>query len=151
MYKITYRDAKGKGFGKNEPCLMEEIESKKELEEALELLKSDGCTDIQVANVDSDGWHIVLSTLNGNRIIPSENNPKESGEYLCTCISMSGGLEHRYLKTMEYDENMKRWHDVGNKNGISHLILAWKKETVCTFSNFEYKAGVLLEKDEVVK
>lgn len=26
-----------------------------------------------------EGWHIILSTLDGNKIVPSKNNPKQSG------------------------------------------------------------------------
>jgi len=92
------------------------------------------------------GWHVILSTLDGNKIVPSKNNPKQSGEYLCTCILRSGNNEHRYLRMMKYDADKKHWHDIGNRSGISHVILAWKYEDVCTFSDFDYKAGVLLEK-----
>ncbi len=93
-----------------------------------------------------DGWHIILNTLDGNKIVSSKNNPNQSGQYLCTCILRSGDNEHRYLRVMEYDADKKYWHDIGNKSGISHVILAWKHEDVCIFSDFDYKAGVLLEK-----
>lgn len=47
---------------------------------------------------------------------------------------------------MEYDADKNHWHDLGNKSTISHVILAWKQEDVCTFSDFGYQAGVLYEK-----
>ena len=93
-----------------------------------------------------EGWHVLLNTLDGNKIVSSKNNPKKSGQYLCTCIIRSGENEHRYLRIMEYDADKKHWHDIGNKSAISHVILAWKQENVCIFSNFDYQAGVLYEK-----
>lgn len=92
-------------------------------------------------------WNVILNTFNGNKIVPSKNSPKKSGQYLCTCILRSGDIEHRYLRMMEYDADKKHWHDIGNKSGISHVILAWKKQEVCMFSDFDYHAGVLYEKD----
>lgn len=91
-------------------------------------------------------WNIILNSLDKNKIIPSENNPISSGQYLCTCVAKSGELIHRYLCIMEYNADKNYWHDVGNPNGISHIILAWKKQDMCTFDDFEYKAGVLLKK-----
>ena len=95
-----------------------------------------------------EGWHVILNTLEGNKIVLSKNNPKQSGQYLCTCIlrSRDREYEHRYLRIMEYDADKKHWHDIGNKSAISHVILAWKNQEVCTFSDFDYKAGVLFEK-----
>ena len=93
-----------------------------------------------------EGWHVILNTLAGNTIVSSKNNPKQSGQYLCTCILRSGDHEHRYLRIMEYDTNKNHWHDIGNKSAISHVILAWKYQDVCTFSDFDYESGVLFEK-----
>lgn len=94
-----------------------------------------------------EGWNIILNTLDGNTIVPSKNNPKQSGQYLCTCILQNrDGNEYRYLRIMEYNANKKHWHDIGNECGISHIILAWKNQDVCTFSDFNYEFGVLFEK-----
>lgn len=94
-------------------------------------------------------WNITLNSLDRNKIIPSENNPKSSGQYLCTCVSKSGELIHKYLCIMEYNADKSYWHDVGNPNNISHIILAWKEQDVCTFDDFEYKAGVLFKKTDL--
>lgn len=91
-------------------------------------------------------WNIVLNTLNGNKIVPSKNNPDKPGDYLCTCIIKSEEYEHRYLKVVSYNADRKYWHDVGNPHGISHIVLAWKEQQVCDFDDFDYETGMLFEK-----
>lgn len=36
----------------------------------------------------NDIWNVILYKLDGNTLISSENNPTESGRYLCTCVQM---------------------------------------------------------------
>lgn len=36
-------------------------------------------------------WNVVLQMLDGNTIVGSDNNPSESGKYLCTCVTMWQG------------------------------------------------------------
>lgn len=94
-------------------------------------------------------WHVVLQQVDkDNNIKPSKCNPKTSGEYLCTCIQFWQGKEYyRYLRTMEYDAIHKHWHDIGNPNGVSHVVLAWTNDvSVCDFKDFDYLCGILLEK-----
>ena len=87
-------------------------------------------------------WNVLLSTIDNNKIIPSKNNPKVSGKYLCTCVLMWQGEKHKYLQIMEYDANKNYWHDCGNKSGISHNILAWTDDIKpCEFDDFEYITG----------
>ena len=88
-------------------------------------------------------WNVLIGKLENNKIIESNNNPKKSGRYLCTCISYLNREEQsRYLQIMEYDANKNYWHDCGNKSGISHNILAWTdKINVCDFNDFNYIAG----------
>ena len=96
-------------------------------------------------------WNVVLYKVDGDRLVRSENNPKESGRYLCTCVRMWQGEEQgRYLQVMEYDANKNHWHDCGNKNGISHGILAWTDKVIpCDFKDFDYVAGgCLIEKEK---
>ena len=87
-------------------------------------------------------WNVILSSIEDNKIKPSKNNPKVSGKYLCTCVLMWQGEKHKYLQMMEYNADKNYWHDCGNKNGISHNILAWTDNIKpCEFDDFEYIAG----------
>lgn len=88
-------------------------------------------------------WNVILYKLDGNTLINSENNPTESGRYLCTCVRKLPEEElQRYLQVMEYDASRNYWHDCGNKSGISHNILAWTdKIKPCDFADFDYIAG----------
>ena len=90
-----------------------------------------------------DIWNVILCTLNGNTIVSSTNNPKESGRYLCTCVRFLEGKEvSRYLQIMEYDSKKNHWHDCGYPSGISHNILAWTDKIIpCDFVDFEYMTG----------
>lgn len=56
----------------------------------------------------------------------SKNNPKEDGDYLCTCLRhFSEGKDIRYLRMMRYDIK-DGWYDIGGTpHHISHNILAW--------------------------
>lgn len=98
-------------------------------------------------NVNMNGWNVILNFLDGYKIVPSQNNPKKSGQYLCTCIKQCDEKEHRYLRIMEYNADGNYWHDIDNRHAISHTILAWKEEDVCTFDEFENLGGTLFEKD----
>lgn len=94
----------------------------------------------------TDGiWNISLSETNENNCIVTKNNPTKSGKYLCTCVQTYNRKEvSRYLQIMEYDADKTYWHDCGNKNGISHNILAWTdKIKPCEFSDYEYGSGGL--------
>lgn len=96
-----------------------------------------------------DIWNVILCTLDGNVVVSSTNNPKESGRYLCTCVNFWQGKEvARYLQMMQYDSKNNCWHDCGYPSGISHTILAWTdKITPCDFVDFDYMAGgYLMEK-----
>jgi hypothetical protein len=60
-------------------------------------------------------WHNAL-----------EENPAESGEYVCTCVSMwNGQFVNRYIRVMVYNADDERWHDLGHERGISHSIIGW--------------------------
>lgn len=90
-------------------------------------------------------WKVILNKIEGNTLIQSKNNPKVSGEYVCTCITRISKSEfHRYIRVMSYDAERNCWHDMGHKYGISHTILAWKEEEVCDFKDFKYEAGALI-------
>lgn len=93
-------------------------------------------------------WNIILNKMENNHIFDSENNPKESGTYLCTCVQFWQEKEiRRYLQIMTYEKENNYWHDCDNKYGISHTILAWTKDvSLCDFQNFDYYCGILLEK-----
>lgn len=91
----------------------------------------------------NDIWNIILHKLDGNTLVSPENNPTESGRYLCTCIKRWQGEEvARYLQIMEYDAPNHHWHDCGNASGISHNILAWTdKIQPCEFTDYDYLIG----------
>lgn len=93
-------------------------------------------------------WNVILSRVENNVIKQSENNPTKSGRYVCTCVICREKKEyHRYLQMMEYDAKSSHWHDIGNNNAISHLILAWTDcIEVCDFMDFEYHSGGYLTK-----
>lgn len=99
------------------------------------------CKNYQKENSNLEEWHVILNTLNGNRIVPvsPDNNPEKSGQYLCTCVTIIGSNENRYLRVMEYDAVRNQWYDIGNKSGISHTILAWKKKISVHFLIFIMK------------
>ena len=88
-------------------------------------------------------WNVILHKLDGNQLVSPENNPTESGRYLCTCVQKWNGEEvARYLQIMEYDVKKNHWHDCGNPSGISHSILAWTdKIKPCEFTDYEYLVG----------
>lgn len=92
-------------------------------------------------------WNVILNTLEDNKILPSKNNPKESGDYLCTCIQYFEGKEvKRYLQIMTYNKDKNYWHDLNHEHGISHIILAWTNAIkTCDFKNFYYSTGYLFE------
>ena len=89
-------------------------------------------------------WNVILHNVDeNNQLVNPQNNPKESGRYLCTCVNFYYGEEqNRYLQVMEYDVKKNYWHDCGHANGISHNILAWTdKISPCLFTDFTYLAG----------
>lgn len=99
-------------------------------------------------------WNVILCSLSiNNRIIPSNNQPLFSGEYLCTCVRSwvdDNGVKqiHRYLRMMAYNKEKNLWHDIGNSSGISHNILAWASGIdACDFRDFDLFCGVPFEKD----
>lgn len=91
-------------------------------------------------------WRVIYSELDGNTIMPSKNNPKKSGIYLCTCIIKNTVKEHRYLWMMEYNADKKYWHDVGKENAISHTILAWTDVDMCLANDFELSHGYIMKR-----
>lgn len=96
-------------------------------------------------------WNIILHHLNDENVfVPDDNQPKESGRYLCTCVSFYDGEETgRYLEILRYDAERKYWHDIGNPYGISHNILAWTEGIdICDFDNYEKYGNILIEKSE---
>lgn len=91
-------------------------------------------------------WNIILHKKDKestNKLITPNNNPTESGRYLCTCVQYWNDEEiRRYLQIMEYDAKKRNWHDCGNQSGISHNILAWTNEVpICAFDNYNYIIG----------
>ena len=88
-------------------------------------------------------WNVALQKVEGNIIVGSDNNPSESGYYLCTCISMWRCKENRrYLNMMYYDAERNCWRDFKNQSGVSHNVLAWTdKIKPCEFTNYHYIAG----------
>jgi hypothetical protein len=95
-------------------------------------------------------WIILLCEIENNTIKPIGKNPKESGNYLCTCVRMWDNKEvARYLQIMTFDVNKNHWHDIGNPSGISHNILAWTESIKpCDFENFTYLGGGYFGKKE---
>ena len=91
----------------------------------------------------NDIWNIILYKEDDDKLVRSNNNPKNSGTYLCTCVNFWQGKEvSRYLQMMHYNAEKNHWHDCGNASGISHNILAWTdKINPCDFTNFEYSIG----------
>lgn len=100
-----------------------------------------------------DIWNVILYEEIDNRLLTPENNPKQSGVYLCTCIKTFDGVPlHRYMAFMGYDSMTKSWHDVGNKSGISHTILAWTDKVepcMLGFDEFNYIPGGILTKKKL--
>lgn len=94
-------------------------------------------------------WNIILSKLDGNVIRKNvDNQPKESGIYVCTCVRKIEGEIYKYLRSMEYHKNRNCWTDIGSVNSISHNILAWTDEIpICDFEDFDYIVGELVEKE----
>lgn len=88
-------------------------------------------------------WNVILHKLDGNKLLNPENNPSESGKYLCTCVRFWDGKEVlRYLQIMYYDAKKNYWHDENNASGISHNVLAWTdKIKPCEFLDFHYVVG----------
>ena len=99
----------------------------------------------------SDIWNVILHTLDGNTLVRPNNNPKTSGDYLCTCVKFWQGEEiARYLHIMHYDAKNNHWHDCGNASGISHNILAWTDSIKPSdFTNFDYLIGGYFVKPQV--
>lgn len=95
-------------------------------------------------------WNIVLYQTEGNHLkLNREEQPKESGDYLCTCIVCRTGYPYnRYLQVMHYDADRNYWHDRWHENSISHTILAWTECETCDFSEFEVVGGYLLKPKE---
>lgn len=96
-------------------------------------------------------WNVVLYEKSNDGLlrINPEDNPKQSGEYLCTCVQYWAGLEvERYLQIMSYDAEKNCWYDRKHKGSLSHTILAWTdKVEVCNFKDFEYAgSGALIKK-----
>lgn len=92
----------------------------------------------------NDGWNVCLQYVKNNIVQPSDNVPTESGDYLCTCVSHRPGVDssndYKYLWMMHWDDDHKIWRDI-NQHGVSHTVLAWKKETICMFNDYQYKPG----------
>ena len=98
-------------------------------------------------------WNVILSTITENKVLNNaENQPKKSGNYLCTCVKRSlDGKYYRYLQTMAYDKERNTWHDIGHNYGISHNILAWTDKVPLCDAEFDYIAGgILVEKNKGV-
>lgn len=93
-------------------------------------------------------WHPIPSTLKRNKVVSSSNQPKESGNYLCTCVRWdSGGNKTKYISIVHYDKARNCWHDIDNAFGRSHSVLAWAEGVeVCDFDNFEYHCGHILSR-----
>lgn len=95
-------------------------------------------------------WNIILNKLENDNIITNiENQPKNSGNYLCTCVKkLLDGTYHKYLQIMAYDKSRNTWHDVDHKYDISHNILAWTDSISVCDTEFDYLVGgVLVEKE----
>ena len=98
-----------------------------------------------------DFWNVILHTVADDKVKAPKNNPKKSGNYLCTCIQYWNGEEvNRYLQVMAYNAEKGFWHDCNHPHGISHVILAWtNKVKPCKFQSFDYLAGgILVEKGQ---
>ena len=88
-------------------------------------------------------WIEVPRILNENNVLqPNPNNPKLSGEYVCTCVKHVGEELYYYMRVMAFDVEKQYWHDIGNPSSISHCIIAYAEDMpLCTSTNFIYKAG----------
>lgn len=89
-------------------------------------------------------WNVILhKEVEDNKVVNPENNPTESGNYLCTCIRMLDGKEYgRYLQIMRYDKKVNDWFDTNWSHGISHNIIAWTdKIKPCDFQDYRYLGG----------
>lgn len=88
-------------------------------------------------------WVVLKHTIQKNKVLPPENNPSASGNYLCTCVVVwEGKIENRYLRVMYYDKKTNTWSDSKNSRVISHIILAWRNDIKpCRVRNLKYNIG----------
>lgn len=90
-------------------------------------------------------WHIVPSRLINGKIVPSPNNPRRSGLYLCTCYIKHEGKAARFLEIKQYDLLKGEWHDPGNSGHLTGAVLAWTEIETCDYRYFDYVLGAILE------
>lgn len=83
-------------------------------------------------------WNIVYCTIDENNTLKYDCVlPKESGEYLCTCVRCCDDKEiNRYLKVLYFDKNKPCWKDSVNALSCSHNIVAWSYEKPMDSNNF---------------
>lgn len=98
---------------------------------------------IEKNSINSKKWKVIRHKLKGTKVELPNNNPKNSGYYLCTCVYvMEKKIVERYLQVMYYDETKNCWRDRKNSSGISHTILAWRDDIKpCKVTNVEYIGG----------
>jgi len=89
-------------------------------------------------------WKVLYRESKDGKVLPSKNNPKKSGQYLCTCVAEKG---FRYLRVLAFDFGKQFWHDVGNEFYCSHTILAWADVDMCDATDFVVSDRVIYKVD----
>ena len=70
--------------------------------------------------MDKVKWNSAITKMKGDRV-RSQEGPKKSGVYLCTCVTHPyQGERRKFLRTMYYDTKTKFWSDEGRPYTCSH-------------------------------
>lgn len=96
-------------------------------------------------------WHVTTNNIRNGMLIPSDNNPKCSGNYICTCVTKSEGLAYKFVTVKRYNAAKRKWYDINSDAPSFDAVLAWAYIQPCAYNNFDYVLGTVVEKGSIKK